>query len=613
MNDEAKRAGRLSEARAAIAAVIAAGDDSAEAHVTAGMLAGQAGDAAAAAGHFREVLARRPADIVARLNLATALLQAGDHAAVEEICAPLAGDPNADRLRAFAARERGDNALAATLYDAILAATPTDADSWNNLGNVRAAMDDVDAAVAAFEEAITLRRMDARIYLNLAQVLERADRRDARRRTMREAARIAPRDPAVQLALGLAEAAVGDLDVAEVALRAAIALAPDEPAAYLELGLLLENRNRLDALDRLIADADGRLDAEIGLLKGWSAFRARRFEEAQAIAESVPDTVSAIRRSHLLGEIADRRGESARAFAHFTAMNDAAITASPVPNARPTYRATVDADAAAVRVLGLGGWPSGPIINSPRAPIFIVGFPRSGTTLLDTLLGAAPGVHVLEEQPLIPAVQARMVAGETAASLSVARVRELRAHYFETLEDIYPARTGHTIVDKHPLHMARMPIVHRLFPDAAVVLVERHPCDVVLSCFMANFRLNHAMRSFTTLEEAARTYDAVFSAWGVAEATLPIRVHRVRYENLVVDPESEMRTLLRFTGLPWDASVLDNRTAAASRGHIRTASYSQVTEPIHARSAGRWERYRAELAAVLPILAPWATRMGYQV
>jgi hypothetical protein len=159
--------------------------------------------------------------------------------------------------------------------------------------------------------------------------------------------------------------------------------------------------------------------------------------------------------------------------------------------------------------------------------------------------------------------------------------------------------------------MARMPIVHRLFPDARIILVERHPCDAVLSCFMANFQLNPAMRSFTDLEEAARTYDTVFTAWTRAEALFPLRVQRVRYERMVEDLGAEMRPLLEFLGLPWDEKVLDNQAAAASRGHVRTASYAQVTEPIYQRAAGRWERYRAQLEPILPILAPWAEKMGY--
>lgn len=169
------------------------------------------------------------------------------------------------------------------------------------------------------------------------------------------------------------------------------------------------------------------------------------------------------------------------------------------------------------------------------------------------------------------------------------------------------------MVDKNPLLMARMALVHRLFPDARVVFVERHPCDSVLSCFMSNFQLNGAMRSFTSIGEAARTYDAVFDYWTRCESLLPLAVHRVRYERMVEDLEAEMRPLLGFLGLPWDPDVLDNRKSAAKREHIRTASYSQVTEPIYRRSKGRWERYRAQLEPILPILAPWAERMGYEV
>jgi hypothetical protein len=128
---------------------------------------------------------------------------------------------------------------------------------------------------------------------------------------------------------------------------------------------------------------------------------------------------------------------------------------------------------------------------------------------------------------------------------------------------------------------------------------------------MANFQLNDAMRSFTTLEEAARTYASVFTAWTRAEELLPLRVHRIRYERMVEDLAGEMRPLLDFLGLPWDEKVLDNEGAAAGRGHVRTASYSQVSEPIYRRAAGRWERYRAQLEPVLPILAPWAEKMGY--
>ena len=104
------------------------------------------------------------------------------------------------------------------------------------------------------------------------------------------------------------------------------------------------------------------------------------------------------------------------------------------------------------------------------------------------------------------------------------------------------------VVDKFPLHMAQIPLIHRIFPDARLIFVERHPCDAVLSCFMSNFQLNRAMRSFTDLEEAALTYDAVFDAWTRATTLLPVNVHRIRYERMVENLEAEMRPLLEFLG-----------------------------------------------------------------
>jgi len=224
-----------------------------------------------------------------------------------------------------------------------------------------------------------------------------------------------------------------------------------------------------------------------------------------------------------------------------------------------------------------------------------------------------PQLHVLEEQPVLFEVEQMLGDEARLATLTGGEANALRRRYFEALADIQPAPDGTTVVDKFPLHMAKMGLIHRLFPEAKIIFVERHPCDAVLSCFMSNFQLNLAMRSFTEIEEAARTYDAVFDNWTRATELLPVDVHRVRYERMVEDLEAEMRPLLDFLGLPWDPRVLDNTGSAARREHIRTASYAQVTEPIYRRSSGRWQRYRAQLEPVLPILAPWADRMGYEL
>jgi hypothetical protein len=247
--------------------------------------------------------------------------------------------------------------------------------------------------------------------------------------------------------------------------------------------------------------------------------------------------------------------------------------------------------------------------ESEADPVFIVGSPRSGTTLLDTLLRALPELQVIEEMPMLAMVESEFEG--LTATVDPITLGRARARYFELAETMDGACSGRRIVDKMPLHLTHMPVINRLFPKAAIVLVERHPCDAVLSCFMANLSLSHAMRSYATLDEAARTYDAVFANWTRAAELFPLSVHRVRYERMVENLETEMQALLAFLGLPWHAGVLDNQGNAAKRAAVRTASYAQVGQPLYARAIGRWERYRQHLEPVLPILAPWVERLGY--
>jgi tetratricopeptide (TPR) repeat protein len=599
-------------ARAAIDAALATEPDAPALLAFGGLLAAQSGDAAGAIPYLRRAIAAAPDDLPTRINLATALLATGAQDEAGEVAADGGGDPRLLRIAGYVRQQQGRLDEAAAAYDAVVAAFPDDFESWNNLGNVRIARGDPGGAVDAYQAALDLRPDLVPLFLNVSEALAQLERNEDRRRVIRQAAALAPGDAQVMTELGLAESALQAHAEAEAAFRAALRADPRFLSAYLELGLLLENLNRVDELTALIAEAEANdmVEAELGFLKAWGLRRQGRFAEAQPLAEAIPPTINPVRRARLIAEIADRLGQTERAFQAYAEMNEMSLaTRAPPPGL--TYRAHVERSAALLTPEWRASWRELKIDLDPPSPIFLVGFPRSGTTLLDTLLMNMPELHVLEELPVMSQVDVALGDEARLATLDADEANRLRQLYFETLAGIAPPASGKTIVDKHPLRMARMPIVHRLFPDARIIFVERHPCDAVLSCFMANFQLNPAMRSFTDLEEAARTYDAVFTAWTRAEALFPLRVRRVRYEHMVEDLGAEMRPLLEFLGLPWDEKVLDNQAAAASRGHVRTASYAQVTEPIYKRAAGRWERYRAQLEPILPILAPWAEKMGY--
>jgi len=249
-------------------------------------------------------------------------------------------------------------------------------------------------------------------------------------------------------------------------------------------------------------------------------------------------------------------------------------------------------------------------------PVFLIGFPRSGTTLLDQILDAHPGLTTLEEKPAVDVVRhavAAMPGGypSALAGLDAAAISRLREVYFhEVARYADPAAPGRTLVDKMPLNTIDVGLIARLFPNARLLLALRHPCDVVLSGFMQAFKPNPAMVQFTSLARSATFYAEVMGLWRQYEAVLPLTVLPVRYEDLVVDVEGETRRILEFLGLPWNDAVLQYAERAKSRA-IATPSYHQVVQPIYTRSVGRWRRYREAFEAVLPLLQPSIEAFGY--
>jgi hypothetical protein len=257
------------------------------------------------------------------------------------------------------------------------------------------------------------------------------------------------------------------------------------------------------------------------------------------------------------------------------------------------------------------GWsPAAP--GTRPAPVFLVGFPRSGTTLLDTFLMGHPEIAVLEEIPAIGLVAERVGSPDNIPGIGEAGAEELRRFYFDRVDRFVPEKFDGMIVDKLPLNMLNVLLIHRLFPAACLIFAQRHPCDCVLSAFFQSFAMNPAMACFLDLRDAADLYDAAMEIWTRSEAALPLNAHRIAYEKLVAQPESKLRQVTDFLGLEWSDRLLDHRRTAGQRGAIDTPSYDQVVSELSTRSVGRWKRYEKQLESVLPILLPWAERLGYR-
>ena len=185
-----------------------------------------------------------------------------------------------------------------------------------------------------------------------------------------------------------------------------------------------------------------------------------------------------------------------------------------------------------------------------------------------------------------------------------------RAGAWEEAESACSEPSGRLFIDGRPLNVTLLPLIHRLFPGAKIILMMRDPRDVLLSCLRERFAMNAASFQFLAPETAARYYDAVMALVEAARARLPLAVHAVRYEDVVNDLRGTAGKLLSFLGLPWSDDVL-NHVEVARRRHIRTPIRSPLVPPVHRTSLGQWRYFEPQLTPVLPLLDEWVRRYDY--
>lgn len=590
-----------------------------------------------------------PRRTTTRLNLARALTSLARHEEALAVCVDGSG-PDIERMRGDILRAAGRAPEAVQAYRRAVTMRADFVEAWNNLGNALRDAGDPDAAVAALQRAVRLRPQLAVCQLNLGRALLVAKRFDEALAAFDHAARADPTSVEALFELGVTLAAMGRheeslaplqravaldprharavarlaltlvalerLPEAEAAYERSLALDPRDPATYLYYGVLLEESNRVDDLRALLqrAESAGVPPRALPVVQARLLKREGRLDEALALLDPAANAEPLVQnqRAQLLGEIADRRGDVEAAFRHFGEMNRlrAAEPGSRV-HERLRYVRHIERLRDHMSPEQVRAWSALELDTRRRAPVFLVGFPRSGTTLLDTMLLGHPDVFVLEESRLLPQVAEALGDPLAVAGLDAASAGALRARYFEGLDAIPETRDAPCVIDKSPLHLTLAGFIHRVFPDARFVFCVRHPCDVVLSCFMQNLWVNEVGASFLDIADTALLYDRIMDYWTRCRDCLPLRVHELHYERLVQDAQAGMRAVLDFLELDWHPGVLAHQRTAIERGRIGTPSYAQVAEGLYSRSIGRWQRYAGHLGPALPLLAPWVRRFGY--
>jgi Flp pilus assembly protein TadD len=261
-------------------------------------------------------------------------------------------------------------------------------------------------------------------------------------------------------------------------------------------------------------------------------------------------------------------------------------------------------------------WPQTQAPDAHSSPVFIVGFPRSGTTLLEQMLDAHPSLQSMDENPFFNRLTDKLWHHDPRIlkNLDALQQRdcdELRKAYLLMASEKIERRWGAQLVDKNPLNMLWVPLIHRLFPQAKYILALRHPCDVILSCYMQNFRSSVLASASASILRLARAYVQAMETWLEDVNIFQPDVLISRYEELIADVPGQTRRIARFLELDDAAPLMNFDQRAREKGYIATPSYSQVIVPVNKKGLGRWHNYRRAFDPALPILEPMLRHWGY--
>jgi len=540
--------------------------------------------------------------------------------------------------------------------------TATPANAQQMLQSVADAILAADFARASDLAAASLARGVRHPILHKARAL-RADqlgRHGEALRQFEEARRLDPNDPYILGAIAVSHGRLGDHAGALAMLDAALALDPDRAETHYQRGWVLESRG--DDLKGARASYRRALEinpAHLGAMSGLTAIavRLQDWPEARARAAQVLERVPGHATAHvamaaaeiedkefiaaearlrkllgnapslalnvravikgLLGDALDGQDRTAEAFAAHTAENEderelharfKQSDAVPAVNAIAEFLETLAPQQWRAPIDGKTG------NDAVQQHVFLMGFPRSGTTLLEQILASHPNVVGLEERECMAEAGRRYLTTPAGLAqlmnISDVEILEARRKYWNAVRGYGIEPGGKVFVDKVPMHTIKLPLIAKLFPNAKILFALRDPRDVVLSCFRRHLEVSVATYEFLTLDGCARLYDRVMTIGALSRAKLPLACHVQRHEDLVADLEAAMKTICAFLGIAWTEAMADFARVAKVRD-IRSLSGPQVRRGLNRDGIDQWRRYAAQMAPVLPILEPWVERFGY--
>jgi len=501
---------------------------------------------------------------------------------------------------------------------------PDSAEAYSNMGAALKDKGDLDASIDSCKKALKIKPDYAEAYSNMGNALQGKGDLDASIDSYKQALKIKPDYAAAYSNMGIVLKDKGDLDASIDSYKQALKIKPDHAEAYSNICEAYEKSNQLAELNEIISIAKTKLTKLPDHLLFYEAiynFRLNHHEECGKLIALVDiDQLDPTRTAlfwQLKAKFEHQQKDYKSAFNSFAAMNSSVINSSKYKgNEAQKYFDELLNQLQQLHSIVDTPYSQGLAEPSADTPTFLIGFPRSGTTLLDTILRTHSNIEVIEEQSMVSKAHHHLgnqLSIVDIENLTAEELTKARVVYFKELSKHVSTKNSDCVIDKFPLNILDVPFIHKLFPTAKFILALRHPLDSIFSCWMQSFKLNTSMANMVELDRIVDFYGLAMTVLELSEKRYSLNIHSIRYEDLVLDMKSEVSNLLGFLELDWENALEDYQTTALRRGIINTPSYSQVVQPIYKTASYRWKKYSEPLEKYFVKIEKWTTKFGYEL
>jgi tetratricopeptide (TPR) repeat protein len=601
------QAKRLAEARMLFAEICRLDRSDVQAWHMLGAIHGMLGDLTEAERCCRQVIALRPDAQGAYVNLANVLTSSG-RLAEAEACFRQAlrlkpDDAQAHNNLGNLLSRSGRLPDAEASYREALKRDPRYAEAHNNLGALLSEQGRHEEAIASLRQAIALKPDYTDAWSNLGGALTDQLKTDEAEVCYRRALALDPLSAKINTNLGKLMQTLGRYDEAMSYYARALELDPRDVATISAKAALHERRREFEAANDLVRPivARGVTDARLAL--SYASIARHRNEQREAIAaleralQAEPRDRDRVECHFALGDLLDELGCYDEAFAQYRQGNT--LWSPPFDRAAHEHNIKVLMDVFSSE--NLARLPRSSEL-SPK-PVFIVGMPRSGTSLTEQILASHPrvfgGGEMGDVSKLTSSLSGRIGVSQPypgcVTALTPPLLDQLAREYLERLAKLAP--DAERVTDKTPLHFFDLGFIQMLFPGARIIHCMRDPMDTCLSIYFHRFNEHHAYAcDLANLGYFYRLYERVMQHW---RSVTGLPLLELRYEDLVDEPERTSRALVEFCGLEWDDRCL---RFYESKRDVNTPSYDQVRRPIYRASVARWKHYARHLEPLMQAL-----------